>query len=351
MATQARSTAATPAQTQAGPAPDEIMQLGMAFWGSKALLSAVELGLFTELAAAGPLDAEALRKRLGLHQRSAVDFFDALVALGMLEREEGRYRNTAATELFLDRAKPSYIGGIIEMANARLFGFWNSLTEGLQTGQPQNEAKTGGDFFAALYADPQRLRGFAKGMTGISMGAGQVIAAAFPWDRYKTVIDVGCAQGAVPVQIARAHEHLGGGGFDLPALAPLFDEYVAEAGLEQRLRFHGGDFFTDPLPTADVLIMGHILHDWGGEEKRTLLEKALAALPDGGALIVYEAIIDDERRENAFGLLMSLNMLIETPAGFDFTAADCQGWMRDVGFSDTYVQPLVGPDSMVVGIK
>jgi hypothetical protein len=351
MATEPASTAATSGAAEGGPTPDAIMQLGTAFWASKTLLSAVELGLFTELSADGPLDADTLRERLGLHPRSARDFFDALVALGMLERDDGRYRNTSATGLFLDRSKPSYIGGMLEMLNARLFGFWNSLTEGLRTGQPQNEAKTGGNLFEALYADPQRLRGFIKAMSGISMGAAQAIAAAFPWDRYQTVIDVGCAEGCVPVQIARTHGHITGGGFDLPPIGPLFEEYVESVGLDERLRFHAGDFFADPMPSADVLIMGHILHDWNADEKRTLLEKAYAALPDGGALIVYEAIIDDERRENAFGLLMSLNMLIETPGGFDYTGADCQGWMRDVGFSDTYAQPLVGPDSMVVAIK
>ena len=123
--------------------PEGIMQLGLGFWGSKTLLSAAELGVFTELAEAGALDAEALRERLGLHPRSATDFFDALVALGMLERDEGRYSNTPETELFLDRAKPSYVGGILEMANARLYPFWGSLTEGLRTGSPQNEAKAG----------------------------------------------------------------------------------------------------------------------------------------------------------------------------------------------------------------
>jgi hypothetical protein len=117
------------------------------------------------------------------------------------------------------------------------------------------------------------------------------------------------------------------------------------------LRFYPGDFFEDPLPTADVLVMGHILHDWGLEEKRLLLQKAYEALPEGGALVVYEALIDDERRENAFGLLASLNMLIETPAGFDYTGADCRSWMRDTGFRESHVEHLVGPDSMVVGIK
>ena len=293
--------------------PDAILQLGFAFWGSKTLLSAVELGVFSELADAGALDGEALRERLGLHPRSATDFFDALVALGMLEREEDRYSNTPATELFLDRAKPSYIGGILEMANARLYGFWGSLTEGLRTGAPQNEAKGGENFFEALYADPARLAQFAQAMSAISGGAAQAIAAKFPWRDHGSVIDIGCAEGAVPVQIALAHEHITGGGFDLPPIEPIFDAYVAGFGLGERLSFTAGDFFADPLPKADVLVMGHILHDWDLDEKRLLLQKAYDALPDGGALIVYEAIIDDERRSNAFGLLMSLNMLIETP--------------------------------------
>jgi O-methyltransferase/methyltransferase family protein len=331
--------------------PDAIMELGFAFWGSKTLLSAVELGVFSELADAGPLDGESLRERLGLHPRSAIDFFDALVALGMLEREDDRYSNTPATELFLDRAKLSYVGGILEMNNARLYPFWGSLTEGLRTGAPQNEATGGGNFFEELYADPARLAQFAQAMSAVSVGAAHAIAAKFPWRDHGSVVDVGCAEGAVPVQIALAHEHITGGGFDLPPIEPSFDAYVDRFGLGERLSFTAGDFFADPLPGADVLVMGHILHDWDIDEKRLLLQKAYDALPDGGALIVYEAIIDDERRSNAFGLLMSLNMLIETPGGFDYTGADCRAWMQEAGFRDSYVEHLVGPDSMVVGIK
>jgi hypothetical protein len=339
----------SPASEQA--TPERIMQLGLGFWGSKTLLSAVEIGLFTELAK-GSLDFETLSERLMLHPRSAGDFLDALVALGMLERDGDRYSNTLETDLFLDRAKPSYVGGVLEMANARLYRFWGSLTEALRTGQPQNEAKGGEeDFFAAIYADPGRLEGFLKAMTGISLGAAVAIANKFPWDRYETFVDVGTAQGGLPVQVALAHDHLSGGGFDLPPVGPIFEEYVDSHGLGDRLRFYPGDFFEDPLPAADVLVMGHILHDWGLEEKRLLLKKAYEALPGSGALIVYEALIDDDRRENAFGLLMSLNMLIETPAGFDYTGADCSSWMRDAGFRETYVEHLVGPDSMVVGIK
>lgn len=330
--------------------PDAIMQLGVGFWGSKTLLSAIELGLFTELAK-GPLDAEAIQQRLSLHPRAVLDFLDALVALGMLERKGNRYSNTPETHLFLDRNKASYIGGMLEMCNARLYPFWGSLTEGLRTGMPQNEAKDGGNFFAALYADPMRLEGFLKAMTGLSIGAATAIAKRFPWKRYQTFVDVGCAQGGVPVQIASAHPHLTGGGMDLPVVQPIFEAYVREHGLDKRLQFHSGDFFSGPLPSADVIIMGHILHDWDLREKRMLLKKAYDALPTGGALIIHESLIDDERRTNALGLLMSLNMLIETPGGFDYTGADCRSWLKEAGFRKSYVEPLVGPDSMVVGIK
>jgi O-methyltransferase domain/Dimerisation domain len=330
--------------------PDAILQLGFGFWGSKALLSAVELDLFTTLAQ-GPLTGEALIAKLGLQARGTTDWLDALVSLGMLERTVDEYANTAATGLFLDRAKPSYLGGILEMTNARLYPFWGSLTEALRTGQPQNEAKTGQGFFAALYKDQARLRQFLHAMTGLSMGAALAIAQKFPWERHHTVIDIGTAEGCLPVQLALRHPQLTGGGFDLPATSGIFEEYVASHGLADRLHFYPGDFFAGPLPVADVLILGHILHDWSLQEKLTLLRKAYQALPDGGALIVYDAIIDDDRRDNTFGLLMSVNMLIETQAGFDYTAADCRSWMADTGFRDSYAEPLAGPDSMVVGIK
>jgi len=269
----------------------------------------------------------------------------------MLERTVDEYANTAATDLFLDRAKPSYLGGFLEMANARLFAFWGSLTEALSTGKPQNEAKAGQDFFAALYQDQGRLKEFLHAMTGLSAGAALAIAEKFPWEQHDTVIDIGAAEGCVPVQLALRHPHLTGGGFDLPATGKFFEGYVASHGLAERLQFYPGDFFADPLPAADVLVMGHILHDWSLAEKLILLRKAYDALPDGGALIVYESVIDDDRRANTFGLLMSVNMLIETQHGFDYTGTDCRSWMADVGFRDTYVEPLAGPDSMVVGLK
>jgi hypothetical protein len=333
------------------PTPDLIMQVGLGFWPSKVLLSAVEMELFTDLAK-GPQSLASLQGRMGLHPRSAHDFLDTLVALGFLTRSEGVYSNTSSTDLFLDKHKPSYIGGMLEMANHRLYGFWNHLTEALRTGLPQNETRNGGpNPFDLLYADPARLKGFLSAMTGVSHGANMTIAAKFPWAQYKTYADVGTAQGDLAVQIALKNPHLSGIGFDLAEVGPIFEEYVEKNGVSGRLRFQAGSFFEQPLPRADVILMGHILHDWGFDDKRMLIRKAYEAVPEGGALIVYESIIDDDRSKNAFGLMMSLNMLIETPAGFDYTGADCQGWMKEAGFRESRVEHLVGPDSMVIGIK
>jgi len=331
--------------------PDKILQTGLAFWASKTLLSAVEMGVFTELAH-GPGAFDALSGRLGLHPRSARDFLDTLVALGFLQRKGELYSNAPDTDLFLDRKKPSYVGGILEMANHRLYPFWGHLTEALRTGKPQNELKTGeAGMFETLYADPARLKEFLAAMTGVSHGANMTIARNFPWAERRSFVDVGTAQGDLAVQIALANPHLEGTGFDLPEVAPIFEEYAAGAGVAERLKFCPGDFFKQEIPKADVVLMGHVLHDWDLPTKKMLIKKGYDALPAGGALVVYETIIDDGRCGNAFGLMMSLNMLIETPGGFDYTGAECTSWMKEAGFSSGRVEPLVGPDSMVVAIK
>ncbi|MDY0882129.1 methyltransferase [Dongia soli] len=334
--------------------PDSILQLAFGFWASKALLTAVSLDLFSTLSQA-PLDADSVTSRLGLHPRGTRDWLDALVALRLLERQDGLYRNSPDSELFLDRAKPTYIGGMIEMMDRRLYGYWGRLTEALKTGHPQNEVLNSRDpdldLFAALYADPDRLRHFLGAMTGISRMTARAIAAAFDWSEVGSFVDVGCAQGGCTVEIARTHPHLTGIGFDLQEVEPVFTDYIRACGLTDRIRFEGGSFFAQPIPAAEVIVMGHILHDWDLAQKRVLLAKAYAALPTGGRLIVYDAMIDDQRREHAFGLLMSLNMLIETNGGFDYTGADCLGWMREAGFRDGRVTPLTATHSMAVAIK
>jgi hypothetical protein len=333
------------------PSADRIEQVSFGFMASKVLFSAIEFGLFTELAKES-MDAAEIQKRCGLHPRGVRDFLDTLVALRMLERRGEIYSNTSETDFYLDRAKPTYIGHYIEIQSLRGYQLFDKVSEALRTGEPQKEIKSGDeDWVDAIYRTPERLRFFLRGMTGHSLPSAMAIARKFPWEKYRTFADVGTAEGCLPVQVAMAHPHLVGEGFDLPAVRPFFDEYVASFHLQDRVKFRVGDFFKEPLPAADVLVMGMILHDWSLDVKMALLKKAYEALPRGGALIVYDHLIDDERRKNIAGLLMSLIMLVETRGGFDYTGANCCKWMREAGFSETRVEQLTGTESMVVGIK
>jgi SAM-dependent methyltransferase len=330
--------------------PDRILELGQAFRASKAVLSAVELNVFTILAG-GPLDLNTVRERVGLNARGARDFLDALVALGMLDRHpDGRYANSAEANEYLDRNKQTYVGGVLEASIARNYLVWGSLTAGLRTGKPQCD-KSAVSNFEPLYADETLREAFVSTMTARTRPVAKALAEKFSWASHSTLIDIGGAQGCLPVEIARAHPHITGGAFDLPPLAPLFDRLVQAHGLASRLRFYPGDFFNGPLPSADVLVLGRVMHNLDLSAKMTLLRKAYDALPPDGVLIVYERLIDDERRVHASGLLSSLQMLLVSPGGFDFTGADCMGWMRKTGFRDIRVEPLTADQSMVVGIK
>jgi hypothetical protein len=336
-------------------APSRIMEIGLGFWPSKTLLSAVELGLFTKLGS-DSMTGRELQEQLGLNERAIPDFFDALVALRFLERDgdgpEARYRNSPETAVFLDRNNPGYMGGFLEMANARLYRFWGDLTEALRTGSPQNEIKhTGAPMFHELYSQPERLEQFMDAMTGLSAANFNAFAEKFDFSRYQTLCDAGGATGQLSMIVAARHPHLRCLTTDMPAVTAIAERKIAAAGLSDRVSARAVDIFSEPLPSADVITMGMILHDWNLEKKMQLIRAAYDALPAGGAFVVIENLIDDARRENVFGLMMSLNMLIEFGDAFDFTAADFFGWCREVGFRETEVIPLAGPASAGVAYK
>ncbi len=335
--------------------PSRIIQTGMGFWASKTLLTAVNMGLFTRLGK-GPLPASRIGEKLGIHPRGLYDFLDALVALGFLNRkgfkETAIYSNTKETDLYLNKRKASYIGGILEMCNNRLYPFWNNLEDALKTGKPQNEVRGGNKpFFEELYANEKRLREFISAMGGFQAQNFMYFSREFDFSNYKVHCDIGGAGGNLATQIAAKQPHMQCISFDLPEVSKIAQENVDRLDFNPRVKVIAGDFFKDPLPRADLYTMGNILHDWGLDDKKFLIQKAYEALPQGGALVVIENIIDDMRRENAFGLLVSLNMLIETYEGFDYTAADFNQWVKDAGYSESRIMPLTGPTSAVIAIK
>jgi hypothetical protein len=337
------------------PEVSPVFQTAFAFCSSKVLLTAVEFGLFTRLGARR-LTGPELGRELGLHPRGVDDFLDALVAMKFLDRDGdgpgARYRNNPVGSLYLDEASPRYVGGILAMLNARLFRFWNDLPTALRTGKPQNETKDGGKgVFETLYAEPARLEQFMGAMTGLSRFNFEAFAEKFDFSKYRTLCDVGGATGLLSTEVAKRHPHLKCISFDLPVVEPIAKKAIAAQGLSSRVTTASGDFFKDPLPRADVVTMGMILHDWNLERKRRLIKAAYEALPPGGAFVAIEALIDDARRENAFGLVMSLNMLIEFGDAFDYSGADFRGWCAEAGFQRFEVIPLAGPSSAAVAYK
>lgn len=339
------------------PTPASIMQIGTGFWASKVLLSAVKFKIFTMLAERKLMSAAEIKSHIGFKctDRNVFDYLDTLTALGFLNREgileTAKYSNSINTDFFLDDKKTSYIGGLLEMLNNRLYGFWGNLESGLLTGHPQNEAKQGDNLFEKLYADADLLKEFIHAMSGIQMGAFMALAEKFDFSKAKSVVDIGGSAGLLSLMVAKHHPHITCFTWDLPAVGPIANETIQKFQLQDRVKVANGDFFKDQFPKADIITMGNILHDWDEETKLMLMKKAYDALPDGGAFLAIESVIDDERKENVFGMLMSLNMLIETGTGFDYTLADFSKWARQVGFKSTALLPLAGPTSAAIAYK
>ncbi|GAC1368463.1 MAG: methyltransferase [Hymenobacter sp.] len=337
--------------------PSDIMHIGMGFWASKVLLTAVNAGLFTQLAKK-PLSLKEIKALFNWKcmDRHASDFMDTLYALKFLKREglseSAIYSNSDDAEFFLDKQKPSYIGGILEMANNRLFRFWANLDEAMKTGELQNEAaKKGENLFEAIYKSPEKTREFVHAMTGIQVGNFMAFATKFDFSKYKTLCDIGGSGAMLSVQVAEHNRHITCTNFDLPPVEAVALENIAHFGLSDSIKTVNGDFFKDDFPKADVIVMGNILHDWSEEKKLLLIRKAYEALPEGGAFVAIENIIDKLRSQNAFGLTMSLNMLIETAEGFDYTLTDFEKWTRQVGFKSVEQMPLAGPSSAAIAYK
>jgi predicted O-methyltransferase YrrM len=339
------------------PTPDSIMQIGTGFWASKVLLSAVKFEIFTTLAERKSMSAAEIKSHLGFKctDRNVFDYLDTLTTFGFLNREglleTAKYSNSINTDFFLDNKKPSYIGGILEMLNNRLYGFWGNLEAGLLTGRPQNEAKQGDNLFEKLYADPDRLKEFIHAMSGIQMGSFMALAQKFDFSKAKSLVDIGGSAGLLSLMVAKHQPHMSCVTWDLPPVAPIANETIQKFQLQDRVKIADGDFFKDQFPKTDIITMGNILHDWDEETKLMLIKKAYNALPEGGAFVVIENVIDDERKQNVFGLMMSINMLIETGTGFDYTHADFSKWAKQVGFKSTALLPLAGPTSAAIAYK
>jgi predicted nicotinamide N-methyase len=239
------------------------------------------------------------------------------------------------------------------MSETRLYNHWANLTEALQTGKPVNEVRiTGGEMaFQELYKDEALTESFVEGMAGSLVHNAAALADKYDFSRYHTVCDIGGSSGVLAIALARRHPHLKIITTDLPQVTPHATRKIAGAGLSNRITVQNLNFLTDEFPKVDVITLSQVLHDWDLAHKLHLIKAAYEALPSGGALVVVETLIDDARRKNAFGLLTSLNALIEIGDGFDYTRADFTKWAKDAGFRRIEVVPLTGPSSAIIAYK
>lgn len=329
---------------------EDIHEMGMRFCDAKVVLTAVELRLFTELSE-GPLSLAQVGARCGLHQRGLRDFFEVLVKLGLLVKEDGRYRNSDVAERYLNTNSETYTGGFLERANRLMYPMWDKLPELIRTGAPQAPGREDqAAAFAQIAKDPDRMRNFLGMLDALTDDLAPVLAEAFPWNRYRTVVDIGGARGNVLARILAANPTLHGSVFDQPPTEPYFHEHMAKFGLPDRTKFIAGNFFTDPLPAADVLVMGHVLHDWSPEKRAMLIRKAYTAVAPGGCFLIYDPLTGDEQA-STWNDIISLNMQLLSPGGSEYTVEECEGWLVDAGFESITASTLGAHDTLVVAHK
>ncbi|MFI0411620.1 methyltransferase [Actinomadura sp. 3N508] len=329
--------------------PEPLISMSTRDCAAKVLQSAVTLGVFGKLAE-GPASAEQAAGRIGLHPRMAADFLDALAGLGLLERLDGRYRNAPIAQEYLVPDSSTYLGGFIELTNETLYGTWEKLTDALRTGEPQRLDPDKGGFVGRQHENPATMKRFLTGLDAYSERLGAEIARRGDWSRHESFVDLGGARGNLAAVLVRSHPHLKATCFDLERTRPLFTEHVTGLGLEERISFVGGDFFTDPLPEADVVVLGRILHGFETEQRKALLQRVFESVRPGGTVLIYDRMLDDDRSDPR-RLLSSLHMRLVSPSGSEYRAVDCCAWLTEAGFVRAEAEAMMGAQTLVVAHK
>ncbi|MFI0967692.1 methyltransferase [Streptomyces sp. NPDC021080] len=335
--------------TAAAVDPGPLIKLTIADCAAKVLHSAVTLKVFGALAD-GPARADHIVATTGLHPRMAPDFLDALAGLGLLERSGDRYGNTPLAQAYLVPGTPAYLGGFVELTNETLYSTWGRLTEALTTGAPQHLDPDKGGFVGDKHKDPEKMKRFFAGLDAYSDRMGIEIAGRIDWSRHSSFVDLGGARGNLASVLVKEHPHLKAGVFDLERTRPLFTEHTARLGLGDRIEFTGGDFFTDDIPRADVIVLGHILHGFDTDRRQELLRRVHASVNPGGQILVYDRMIDDERR-SAERLLSSLHMRLVSPDGSEYRTGDVGTWLSRAGFTAVTAEPLLGTHTLVTATR
>ncbi|WP_211357970.1 tryptophanase [Amycolatopsis cihanbeyliensis] len=332
--------------------PTPLMQLATGFWSFKTYAGAIEIGLFDLLAGGRELTMEEVSAELGIAHRPADLLLAGCASLGLLNKSGARYRNSELSEEFLVKGAPYYFGGFVRYLDRREYPAWQSIVEALRTNRPLTWTPgTQESLFDT--GDPETLQLFWDCMYCISTFTARALATVYDLTRHTRLLDVGGGAGAFPIELCRRFGHLSATVFELPHVGDLARQKITAANMDGAVDVVAGDFICDPeLPRGyDAIILSMILHDWDEETCRTLLRKCRAALPPGGAVLICELLLNDERTGPPAAALMGMNMLVETEGGKNYSAAEYRGWLQEAGFARVEVMPIeaAGANGVVVG--
>lgn len=313
--------------------PALILDYIEAFRRSKVMFTAVELGIFDQLAKE-PRTAAQLASELQLNPSATARLLDACVALQLLLREAGRYRNTPAASRYLVSSSPQTFSGYIRYSDQSLFRLWAHLDDAVREGTNRWQQTFGSKdaLFDYYYRDPAATANFVRAMNGFGQLLSPRVVRAFDLSRFTHLADLGGATGHLAIAACEAYPRMTATVLDLPRVEPIAREHIAQSTVADRVSFVTADFFTDPLPSADLYSLGRILHDWSDEKALPFLKKIWNALSPGGGLLIAEALLDDDRSGPVYAFMQDINMLVCTE-GRERTIAEYEALLNGAGFT------------------
>jgi SAM-dependent methyltransferase len=321
---------------------DEIREDAYAFQKSRILLTAYELDLFTVLGKAPQTSAEVARA-VGADARATDRLMNALCAMGLLTKDDGRFSNTQVASRFLVRGELGYMAGLMHTVN--LWDTWSTLTQAVRQGTATAHREVNG-------RGERWLTAFIAAMHTRASREAPVVVSEIGVSGVSRVLDVGGGSGAYAMAFVRAGDGIRATVFDLPNVVPLTKSYVEQERLSDKVDIAAGDYLTDDLGNGyDLVFLSAIIHSNSTEQNRSLIKKCTRALSQGGRVIVQDFIMDEDRTSPQRGAFFALNMLVGTAAGDTYTEAEVRTWMEEAGLSGITRKETPFGSTQIVGSK
>jgi acetylserotonin O-methyltransferase len=333
------------------PDTSVVLELVQAFRRSKAMFTAVQLGIFDQLAAASQ-SAQQLAASLNLNEGALKRLLDGCVSLTLLEHEGDLYRNSPTAARFLVSNSPATLAGYVRYSDQSLYKLWDGLGDAVREGTNRWAATFGGraSLFDHYFRDESSTRSFLTGMHGFGQTTSDLIVRAVDLSHFKHLVDLGGATGHLAMAACVAYPDLQATVLDLPPVEKFALEHIAQSPVAHRVSFAGADFFADELPAADLYCLGRILHDWDDPKINILLTKIFAKLPTAGGLLITETLLNEDRSGPLYSLMQDLNMLVCTD-GKERTESEYSALLKAAGFATVKFHRTGGLVDAILAIK